>query len=115
MCVACTGKAGVKKTFAFYDEVFNRYPSGKFHALGNANPLTLEPYPFTSFDSTGWQRDAGYSNDVGWPYNRCTRTTRMLAYIEATTTIEHRPPRQLGLRWRATDAGAQLEAIGGAA
>lgn len=87
------------KTFEFYDSVFNRHPDRLFHALGNASPTTLEPYPFESFDSTGWQRDAAYSNAAKWPFNRCTKEARMRAYIEATETIEHRPAKQLRMSW----------------
>ena len=49
------GRRSQPKTFTFYDEAFNRHPDARFHALGNASPTTLEPYPFASFDSTGWQ------------------------------------------------------------
>lgn len=91
------GRRSEQKTFAFYDEAFNAQPDGRFHALGNASPTTLEPYPFASFDSTGWQRDAAYSNAARWPFNRCSKETRIRAYIEATCSIEHRPARQLRL------------------
>jgi hypothetical protein len=94
------------KTLTFYDEAFNRHPQGTFHALGSANPATLEPYPFASFDSTAWQRDAAYSNAARWPYNGCSRETRMRAYIEAADTIEHRPPAQLPLRLSGYEAAA---------
>jgi hypothetical protein len=95
------GRSSEQKTLAFYDETFNRHPDGKFHALGNADPKTLEPYPFESFDATSWQRDAAYSNAARWPFNRCTKETRMRAYIEATETIEYRPPKQMAIRWLA--------------
>lgn len=88
------GRRSDQKTLEFYDAAFNRHPDTMFHALGNANPMQLEPYPFYSFDSTGWQRDAAYSQSHKWPYNRCTKETRMRASIEATETIEHRAPKQ---------------------
>jgi len=62
-----------------------------FHALGNADPRQLEHYPMASFDSTGWQRDAGYSASKPWPLNRVPADLRMQCYIEATETIAHRP------------------------
>lgn len=95
------GRRSEPKSFEFYDEAFNAHPGAKYHALGNANPATLEPYPFASFDSTGWQRDAAYSNAAKWPLNRCSKDTRIRAYIEATLSIEHRPPKQPRLfGWR---------------
>lgn len=94
------GRRSEQKTFLFYDEAFNRQPDAKFHALGQANAVQLEPYPFASFDSTGWQRDSAYSNAARWPFNRCTRDTRMRAYIEATETICHTPPKQTSLAFR---------------
>lgn len=87
------GRRSEQKTLDFYDSAFNRREHA-YHALGNANPVQLEPYPFDSFDSTGWQRDAAYSNSAKWPYNRCTKATRLSAYIEATETIEFRKPAQ---------------------
>jgi len=91
------GRRSEQKTYEFYDAAFNAYPEGRFHALGQANPVHLEPYPFASFDSTGWQRDAAYSNAARWPFNRCSKETRLRAYIEAIETIEHKPPKQLSL------------------
>jgi hypothetical protein len=91
------GRRSEVKTLEFYDAAFNRWPTLAMHALGNANPTTLEPYPFASFDSTGWQRDAAYSNAARWPFNRCSRETRMRAYLEATETVEHRPAKQMRL------------------
>lgn len=87
------GRRSEQKTWEFYDVAFNRHEHA-YHALGNANPVQLEPYPFESFDSTGWQRDAVYSNAARWPFNRCAKETRLRAYIEATETIEHRLPKQ---------------------
>lgn len=91
------GRRSESKTFEFYDLVFNRHPDAKFHALGNASATTLEPYPFASFDSTGWQRDAAYSNAARWPFSRCSKETRMRAYVEATESIEYRPAKQTSL------------------
>lgn len=88
------GRRSETKTFEFYDDALNRYPDAAFHALGNSSPVQLEGYPFTSFDSTGWQRDAAYTNAARWPYNRCEKDTRLRAYIEATETIEYRQPAQ---------------------
>lgn len=93
------GRRSELKTLDFYDLAFNRHPNARFHALGNASPSTLEPYPFTSFDSTTWQRDAAYSNAAKWPYNRCSRDTRMRAHVEAAETIVHRPATQLRITW----------------
>lgn len=87
------GRRSLQKTLEFYDAAFNRHEHA-YHALGNADPNQLEPYPFDSFDSTGWQRDAAYTNSKGWPFNRCAKETRLRAYVEATETIEHRPPKQ---------------------
>lgn len=92
------GRKSKARTFEWYDDAFNRYPDMRPHALGNASPETLEPYPFASFDASSWERNAAYSNAHGWPFNRCTKETRMRAYIEAAETIEYRPPKQLGLR-----------------
>lgn len=93
------GRRSKPLTFAFYDEVFNRYPTHAFHAFGNGDPQTLEPYPFDSFDCTSWERDSGYANKHGFPWSRATRETRMRAYIEGIESIEHRPPRQVSLRF----------------
>jgi len=93
------GRRSQPKTFTFYDEAFNRHPDARFHALGNASPTTLEPYPFASFDSTGWQRDASYSHAAGFPLNYVSKETRMRIYIEATSAIRHKPSKQLRL-WR---------------
>ena len=90
------GRRSLQKTLEFYDAAFNRHEHA-YHALGNADPNQLEAYPFESLDSTGWQRDAAYSNSKGWPFNRCTKETRLRAYIEATETIEYRPPKQTTL------------------
>lgn len=92
------GRRSKPRTFEFYDLVFNRFPHGKFWALGNSSPDTLECYPFHCFDSTGWQRNSAYSNALGWPYNRCSKETRIVAHIEATETIAYNPPKQLTLR-----------------
>ena len=32
-----------------------------------------------------------------WPFNRCSKETRMRAYIEATESIEYRPAKQMSL------------------
>jgi hypothetical protein len=92
------GRGSKRATFAWYDEAFNRCPEMRPHALGNASPETLEPYPFASFDASSWERNAAYSNAHGWPFNRCTKELRMRAYIEAAETIAHRPQRQMRLR-----------------
>jgi len=95
------GRRSEQKTWEFYDAAFNRHPTAKYHALGNANPVQLEPYPFASFDSTGWQRDAAYTNAARWPFNRCAKETRLRAYIEATESITYRQPKQTVLFGRA--------------
>ena len=92
------GRKSKKATFEWYDECFNRHPDMVAHALGNASPETLEPYPFESFDATSWEQNAAFSNDKGWPFNRCTKETRMRAWVEAANTIEYRAPKQPGLR-----------------
>lgn len=92
------GRGSKRATFLWYDEAFNRYPEMRPHALGNASPETLEPYPFASFDATSWERNAAYSNAHGWPFNRCTRELRMRAYIEAAETLTYTPPQQMRLR-----------------
>lgn len=92
------GRGSKRKTFEWYDAAFNRHPDMRPHALGNASPNSLEAYPFASFDATSWERNATYSNAHGWPFNRCTKETRMKAYIEAASTLVHRPAKQLGLR-----------------
>lgn len=92
------GRKSKHVTFEWYDDCFNRHPDMRPHALGNATPETLEPYPFASFDATSWEQSAAFSHAKGWPYNRCSKETRMRAYIEATETIEYRPAKQLGLR-----------------
>ena len=91
------GRKSKYKTFDWYDHAFNRHPTMVAHALGNASPDTLEPYPFASFDATSWDRSAAYSHALGWPFNRCSRELRMRAYVEAAETIEYRPSKQLGL------------------
>lgn len=85
------GPAGRRKTFEFYDAVFNAYPDGSIHLLGNSTAELIEPYPAKSFDATSWQRDAAYGESQGWPWNRVSKKTRMRAYIEAIETIQHRP------------------------
>ena len=91
------GRRSERKTLDFYDFCFNRYPEGKFWGLGNSSPKTLEPYPFDRFDSTGWQRNAAYSEALGWPWNRTSKDLRIRAHVEAIKTITHRPSRQLSL------------------
>lgn len=93
------GRESKRKTFEWYDGCFNRHPEMRPHALGNASPETLEPYPFASFDASSWERNAAYSNAHGWPFNRCSKRLRMQAYIEAAETLEYRPAKQLGLRF----------------
>ena len=88
------GRGDEDKTLQLYDDVFNRHPHGKFHAFGNSNPKTLEPYPFDSFDSTTWERDSVYGGKHRWPWSHASRATRMAAYIEAIETIRHRPASQ---------------------
>jgi hypothetical protein len=90
-------RASEQKTLEFYDAAFNRHEAHRFHALGNGRPTTLERYPFDSFDATSWQRDAAYSNAARWPFNRCTKETRMRAHIEATETMEFVPSKQMHL------------------
>lgn len=91
------GRRSKRLTLQWYDEVFNRHPCLRAHALGNASADLLEPYPFESFDASSWERDAAYSNAHGWPFNRCSKETRMRAYIEAAETMTHVPPKQLSL------------------
>lgn len=91
------GRKSKQKTLEWYDAVFNRYPNGEFHALGNGTPDTIECFPFRWFDVSTWDRNAGYSNALGFPFNRCSREVRQLAYIEAFETFEHRPAKQLSL------------------
>lgn len=85
------GRRSKAATLAFYDQVFNAHPAGRFHALGVSSPEVLEPYPFDSFDAVSWQRDAGYAQSHGWPWSACSRETRLRAYVEAIETIKHRP------------------------
>lgn len=92
------GRQSKPCTLAFYDAAFNAFPDGRFHALGNASPDTLEPYPFASFDAVSWQRNAAYAQKHGWPWSACSRDTRMVAYIEAIETIDHRPRKHAQLR-----------------
>lgn len=91
------GRRNEDKTFEFYDLAFNRYPLARFHAFGNSNPKTLEPYPFHSFDSTTWERDSAYGAAQRWPWSHASKATRMAAYIEATETIHHKPAAQMRL------------------
>jgi len=93
------GRESKRKTFEWYDACFNRRPELRAHALGNASPETLEPYPFESFDASSWERAAAYSNRHGWPFNRCSRESRMRAYVEACETITHTHQKQLSLSW----------------
>jgi len=92
------GRQSKPCTLAFYDAAFNLFPNGRFHALGNASPDTLEPYPFESFDAVSWQRNAAYAQKHGWPWSACAKDTRMTAYIEAIETIDHRPRKHAQLR-----------------
>ena len=85
------GRRSIDATFAWYDAVFNRHPEGRFHGFGNSAPETLEPYPFHSFDSSTWERDSAYGAKHRFPWSRCSKETRMRAYLEALATIEHRP------------------------
>lgn len=91
------GRSSKRKSLDWYDAVFNRFPDGSFWALGNGDPTTVEGYPFKMCDFTSWERNATYSNALGFPYNRCTKELRMRAYIEAAETLAHRPARQLSL------------------
>lgn len=93
------GRRSKPLSLDFYDQVFNRHPLHAFHAFGNGDPQTLEPYPFESFDCSSWERDAGYSNKHGFPWCRVAKETRMRAYVEALSTIEHRPPKQAPLQF----------------
>ncbi len=90
------GRDDKKKSLAFYDAAFNRHPSGKFHALGNARPDQLELYPFSSFDAVTWERNSGYAGQFGWPFSRCSKETRMIAHIEATESIQYKPSPSTG-------------------
>lgn len=92
------GRNSKPKTYAFYDECFNRHPLIRAHAFGCGDPARLEPYPFDSFDCTTWECDSTYAEKHGWPWSRVSKETRMRAYIEALETIEHRPAKQLSLR-----------------
>lgn len=94
------GRRSKDKTLVLYDEVFNRWPAGAFHAFGNGDPVTLEPYPFHSFDCSTWERDSTYANKHGWPWGRVSKETRMRAYIEATETMAHTPVTQQTLRFQ---------------
>lgn len=85
------GRRSKDKTILFYDAVFNHAPTHAFHAFGNGDPVTLEPYPFHSFDCTTWERDSAYGNKHGWPWGRAPKELRMQAYIAAMETITHRP------------------------
>lgn len=97
------GRRSEKACLEFYDDAFNAYPDGRFHALGNSNPGTLEPYPFESFDATSWQRNAAYGNAKGFPWSHVSKDTRMRVAIEAIENIEHKPKtrrKQLALAFR---------------
>lgn len=85
------GPTGKKCTMRFYDQAFNAYPEGQYHALGNGSPDTIEPFPFVCFDNTTWQKDAAYSEADGFPWNKISKETRMLAYIEGAANIRHVP------------------------
>ena len=91
------GRRSETKTLALYDDAFNHCPTSKFHALGNCNPKTLEPYPFESFDGITWQLDSMYASSHAWPWSRVSKDSRMRAYVEATETIVHRPIHQLAI------------------
>lgn len=94
------GPAGKKATLEFYDTAFNEYPNGIYHLLGNCNPDTVELFNARSFDATTWQRDSAYGNSHGWPWSAVSKELRMLAYIEAISTMTYRPralPRQMEL------------------
>jgi hypothetical protein len=100
------GNAGRKATRVFYDEAFNEFPEGDFWALGNGNPETLQPYPFSHFDQTTWERDSAYGESHGWPWSAVSKDTRMRAYIEATESICYRPQapsKQVGFEWAKHD------------
>lgn len=105
------GRKSKPKTFAYYDLAFNRHPGAKFHAFGNGSPETLEVYPFASFDCTTWERDASYGGSHGWPWSCASKNTRMLAYVEALSTMKFRGgnrPLDL-LAWAETRAMGETE------
>lgn len=104
------GRKSVDATFDWYDNVFNRYPLGKFHAFGNGSPETLEPYPFVSFDCTTWERNSTYGGKHRWPWSRCTKETCMRAYIEAFETVTYRP-RAHGRQLSLPEGAAQVEEL----
>lgn len=104
------GRKSVDATFDWYDDVFNRYPLGKFHAFGNGSPETLEPYPFVSFDCTTWERNSTYGGKHRWPWSRCTKETCMRAYIEAFETVTYRP-RAHGRQLSLPEGAAQVEEL----
>jgi hypothetical protein len=91
------GRRCKTKGLAFYDDAFNHYPAGRFHALGNASPEQLSLYPFHSFDAVTWQLNSTYAGKFGWPWSACSKQTRMLAYLEASETIAYVPAKQLDL------------------
>ncbi len=91
------GRNSKRATLEWYDACFNRHPAMRPHALGNASPDTVPLYQFRSFDASTWERDAAYSNALGFPYGRVSKETRMRAYIEAFDTFEYRPAKQLSL------------------
>lgn len=96
------GAAGQKASRAFYDESFNAFPDAHYWALGSCNPELLERYPFEWFDATSWQRNAGYSERLGWPWCACSKETILRAYIEAIEAIRYVPrvlPKQTGFDW----------------
>jgi hypothetical protein len=82
----------LKLTKAFYDACFNEREHA-YHAFGCSNPNAIELYPFKSFDSTTWERNAAFTEKYGWPVNRCSRETMMRVYIEAMSTMKYTPRR----------------------
>lgn len=93
------GRKSKKASLAFYDDCFNRHPDLEAHALGNAAPELLSPFPIKSFDACTWERGAAYSNALPFPYNLCSRESRMKCYVEGFDSIWHAPPEQLSLRF----------------
>ena len=50
------GSVGRKKTerFNFFENIYNKYPTHKFHGLGVNDPKLIKSFPFYSVDSTSW-------------------------------------------------------------
>ena len=96
------GATGQKASRVFYDQAFNAFAEALYWALGSCNPELLERYPFEWFDATSWQRNAGYSERLGWPWCACSKDTILRAYIEAIEAIRYTPrvlPKQTAMPW----------------